>query len=91
MRTFERFLLLLCLCFALASCGSKVSKENLERIKAGMTTEEVKAILGAPTDDKSKELPLVGETGMRVWKDGERAITVTFANGKVLTAHGTKL
>ena len=43
------FILLL---FTLTSCN-KVTKENFDQIKNGMTLEEVKAILGEPSDKKT--------------------------------------
>ena len=43
------FILLL---FTLTSCN-KVTKENFDQIKNGMTLEEVKTILGEPSDKKT--------------------------------------
>lgn len=79
------------LSLALFSCGSKVTKQNLEKIEAGMTVQQVRSILGSPAEDKTKEVPLVGLSGWMVWKSGEKTITVTFGQGKVLTSHGQNL
>lgn len=91
MHTAIRASVLLVLSLALLSCGSKVTKQNLEKIEGGMTVEQVRSILGKPAEDKTKEVPLAGLSGWMVWKDGEKTITVTFGQGKVLTAHGQKL
>ncbi len=49
-----RVLGVLLLCLAAAACGKKnknVTKENLGKIKPGMTVAEVEAILGGPGED----------------------------------------
>jgi hypothetical protein len=69
------------LALALTAC-SKVTHENYQKIKAGMTFDEVKGILGNP--DKCSDA-----LGMKscVWGDEKRHITVGFLGDKVaLTA-----
>ncbi len=65
------------------ACGSKVSEENYAKIKNGMTLEEVKDVLGDPTETPAA----IGIGGMSagayVWKDGDKTITVTMTNDKV--------
>ena len=70
----------------LAGCGGKVTKSNFDQIKTGMTVAEVEGILGKATDTKSGAVNLPGIAGsgsIMTWKDGEKTIAVTFANGKV--------
>lgn len=71
----------------IAGCGgSKVTKENFDKIKTGMTEAEVEAILGKATDSggASASLPGMSVSGtMKVWKDGDKKIMVTFSDGKV--------
>jgi hypothetical protein len=66
----------------LAACGSKVSAENFERIRNGMTQKEVVAILGEPTETSAIS---IGELsgGMATWQDGNTVISVQFVNDKV--------
>jgi hypothetical protein len=68
----------------LAACGSKVSQENFDRIKAGMTKEEVVAILGKPDETSGFSLgTLSGESA--AWTGKAASISIQFANEKVLS------
>ena len=67
----------------LVGCSSKVTQENYDKVQAGMSQDEVKAILGAPTESRDTSLgPISG--GTWVWKGGGATITVQFLGGKVL-------
>jgi hypothetical protein len=71
----------------LAGCGSKVTKSNFDQIKIGMTVAQVEAILGKGTESAGAAGTVAGLTGsgkVVTWKDGEKTITVTFANDKVV-------
>jgi uncharacterized protein (TIGR03066 family) len=69
--------------------GSAVTKANYDKIKGGMTTAQVKDILGKP--DKSEEpsdLSAFGgksTTSFRAdyWESGKKSIIITFADDKV--------
>jgi hypothetical protein len=63
---------------ALMTFGSRVTMENYEKIKADMTEEQVKAILGEPTETTEV-------FGFKVWewKSGDNIIVVEFVNHKV--------
>ena len=81
--------LAMCLGMVLVSCGSKVSQENFDRIKAGMSLEEVKGILGDPTESSGVGLgPLSGTSA--TWKDKDRKISIQFVNGKVTVKNFSK-
>jgi hypothetical protein len=87
------------LCLVLAGCGGgKITKENANKIKPGMSEKEVTDILGPPGEAggglKRPELgDEAGEGGgaasgpkegkTTVWKDGSKSISVTFVDGKV--------
>lgn len=63
--------------------GEKLTPENYDRIRPGMTAAEVNAILGATPANvyRSKTDPrTVGMT----WRSGTRSIAVTFEDGKVI-------
>jgi len=49
----------------LAACSPKsvtLTQENLDRVHEGMSSAQVKAILGVPTDSKDEPIPIVGGT-----------------------------
>src|SRR5947209_8805494 len=77
----------LALCLLLTGCGSKVSKDNFEKIKPGMTQAEVEAILGTGTISNSQaaSVPGMGNLSAKVetWTDGDKQIAVTYMNDKV--------
>ena len=90
MRNFDRAALSVGLALALAACGARLTRANFDRIETGMTAQEVERILGKPTEVDSIELgPLGG--GARVWRDGERSVTITFVNDKVVMKVAEKL
>jgi hypothetical protein len=67
----------------LLGCGSKVTQENFDKIQPGMTQDEVKAILGGPTESSGASLgPISG--GTWVWRAGDATIAIQFVNGRVL-------
>jgi hypothetical protein len=75
------------LLLVVVACGSKVSEDNYGKIKTGMTLEEVKGILGDPTETPAAVGVAGVSAGAYVWKDGDKSITVTLMNDKVsLTA-----
>ena len=67
----------------LFGCNSKINEENYQKVQNGMTMEQVKEILGEPTESKTAGIgPLSGTSA--IWKDGEGAtIDIKFVNGKV--------
>jgi hypothetical protein len=71
---------------ALGGCG-RVSRQNYDKVKAGMTTQQVQDILGKPDETSSGGASVLGVGGTAttmVWKSGNRNITVTFVNDKVV-------
>jgi len=79
-----RALLVGLLIVGLIGCaGSKITKENFDRIKLGMTQEEVQGILGPPTEASGLEIPVFSGT-MSKWARGDTVISVQFVNGKVV-------
>lgn len=90
--------LLLCLlaAFVLAGpigCGSKVSKSNYDKITDGMTMTEVENLLGK--GEKATAGVSVGGISITgdvyAWKDGDKAITVVFKDGKVVGKSSTNI
>lgn len=59
----SRGLVLLAVMLVMSACGTKLTDENLAKVKNGMTSAEVKSILGKPTrSDTAKILGLEGTT-----------------------------
>jgi len=78
-RSFGVVILLLCL----AACGSRLSQENFDKIREGMSQKEVREILGEPVNASGGSvLGLSGEEA--VWRNEKTTITVHFLNDKVV-------
>lgn len=73
---------LLLLLFALAACASKVNESNYGKIEIDMTEEQVKNLLGTPTESSSMNVAGLSGTSSK-WVSKEGTINVQFLNGKV--------
>ena len=63
LRLFCLVLLAALLGAGLTGCaGSKVNKDNFDKIKLGMTQEEVQRLLGPPTEASGLEIPVFSGT-----------------------------
>ncbi|KKL20792.1 hypothetical protein LCGC14_2451920 [marine sediment metagenome] len=75
-------------------CGSKVSKGNYDKIETGMTLAKVESLLGKGTEQASGAW-ILGDTvasgKVLTWTDGNKRISVTFKDDKVLTKAGEGL
>lgn len=86
----HRFLLAVAAAVGLLLVGcapSRVTIENYDQIKDGMSQSEVETILGKPNKTEGGGFSLGDfDAGGRVlvWKDGDRRIIVTIASGKVI-------
>jgi hypothetical protein len=70
-----------------SGCG-KVSKENYDKVEAGMTLSQVEKMLGKGTEKAGVGGAvgnLVGSGRVMTWGDEKRSITITFVNDKVVT------
>lgn len=68
---------------ASAACGSKINRTNFEKVTADMTEEEVREILGPPTE--SSGVSIGGFSGTAsTWKSDDGTISIQFMNGKVM-------
>ena len=68
--------------FVVAACGSKVNQANFDKITTGMTEEEVKKILGPPTETSSMSIAGFSGTSSK-WEGKSGTIVIQFFNGKV--------
>jgi len=67
----------------MACSGAKITQENFDKIKTGMTMAEVKAILGEPADSSSTDVAVISG-GTAMWKGDGITINIQFMNGKVI-------
>lgn len=75
---------------ALDGCArSKINKDNFDKIKLGMTQEEVQQILGPPTEATGLEIPVFSGTTSK-WVQGDTTITIQFISGKVVAKEFSK-
>ncbi|MBO4815901.1 MAG: DUF3862 domain-containing protein [Clostridia bacterium] len=72
---------------------SAVTKENYDKIKEGMTEQEVKEILGEPSSVSENEISGLGKTELKHYQEAFslKAIDVYFNNGKVSMKNWTDL
>ena len=84
LRGLSRLVLVALVIAGLAGCHpTKISKENFDQIKLGMTQEEVQGILGPPSEATGLEIPVFSGTTSK-WAQGDTIITVQFVNDKVV-------
>ena len=67
--------------FLLAACGSRINQANFDKIKTGMTEEEVKKILGPPTETSSITIAGFSGTSSK-WTSKDGTVVIQFFNGK---------
>jgi hypothetical protein len=84
------------LCAALAlmlvGCGSSLmlNQQNLDKVQNDMSQNDVRAILGAPTESKTDPIPIVGGTQTTyTYRNNNDEVVIVFKNDKVQEKHGT--
>jgi outer membrane protein assembly factor BamE (lipoprotein component of BamABCDE complex) len=82
-----RTLLLFTAVAALAAC-SKLTQDNLEKVHNGMSTADVKALLGEPTSSSSGSF--LGQSGTEfVYHTDKSDVKIDFVNDKVIATSGS--
>ncbi len=72
----------------LATACSRLTEDNLQKIHNGMTTDEVKAILGEPTSSQTgSALGLISGTTY-VYHTNTSDVKITFVDDKVIATEG---
>ena len=87
-------ILFMSLLITISGCGVSntiVTKENYNKIKAGMTEGEVISILGEPDSKSESDTPGVGHMAMWHYQLGMKAIDVWLINGSVNSKNWTEL
>ncbi len=72
------------LLFTLTACGSKLTQENVNQIRNGMSYAEVVKLLGEPVSSQGGSAFGIS-TSTSVWRDDEHQVTVVFLNEKVVS------
>jgi hypothetical protein len=69
---------------------STLTQENLDKIQPDMTSEQVKAILGEPTDSKTEPIPIVGGTKTTyTYTNDKDRVVIVLKNDTVQTKEGS--
>ncbi len=77
----------LALLLFLSGCGSRLTAENLGKIQTGMSEEQVRGILGKPTEiGTASFLGISGTTWS--YKQGSSEAKIVFVNGQVFQSSG---
>jgi len=87
-------LLLAVMGMTVMGCGGKVSKDNYDKIKDGMSLADVEKLLGKGElqgGAAGAVANLAGSAKIYKWTDGDKAVTVTFVNDKVTLKAGSGL
>jgi hypothetical protein len=82
LRTFHILTLLFLLVLVLAACRSKINEGHYAKIEIDMTEEQVRSLLGEPTESSSINVAGLSGTSLK-WVGKEGTINVQFLNGKV--------
>ena len=82
-----RLSLVLAVGLSLAAC-SKLTEDNLQKVHNGMTTDEVKAVLGDPTSSQTgSALGIVSGTTY-IYHTSTSDVKITFVDDKVIAMEG---
>jgi hypothetical protein len=97
MKSLQRISLVVFLALAtlgvVAGCNSGVlsplTQENLDKIQTGMSTAQVKAILGEPTSSDTEPIPIVGGTKTTLdYSNANAHVEIVLKNDTVQTKQG---
>jgi hypothetical protein len=86
-RAFHPHLLLVGVVILFLSACSRVTPQNLEKIKMGMSSEQVKAVLGNPSDTLTQGALGLSSTTY-TYKKGTSVVKIVFLNDKVMAKNG---
>ncbi len=69
---------------------STLTQENLDKIQNDMSSQQVKSILGEPTESKTEPIPIVGGTKTTyIYTNDKDRIVVVLKNDTVQSKEGT--
>lgn len=88
MKYFAHVFMSLLMAFVLVACSSKLTNENLDKVKAGMSETEVKKILGNPEKVATSETLGIRGTSY-YYKNGSKEVKILFLNNNVMAKEGS--
>ena len=66
-----------------------LTQENLDKVQNDMSQNDVRGILGSPTESKTDPIPIVGGTETTyTYRNDKSEVTIVFKNDKVQEKHG---
>lgn len=89
-----RYVLCAALSLVLLGCGGgsplTLTQENLDKIHDDMSQNDVRGILGAPTESKTDPIPIVGGTQTTyTYRNDKSEVVIVFKNDQVKEKHGS--
>jgi hypothetical protein len=94
--------MILLISLLLPACQSKVNKANFDKVKEGMTLEEVEKVLGKGSKETGDGSNVAGQFGVAIpsaptsgggdvytWESGTNTIRLTFRDGKLVHKQAT--
>jgi len=69
--------------------GPKLTQAHFEQIHEGMTTAEVKALIGEPTGTLSASLPILGSVTRYTYDDGKSHAELVFRDDRLRVKTGS--
>jgi hypothetical protein len=89
-----KYILCGALALMLVGCGGgsplTLNQENLDKVHDGMSTSDVRNILGAPTESRDEPIPVVGGTKTTyVYRNDKSEVTIVFKNDQEQSKTGT--
>jgi hypothetical protein len=90
----KKYLLFGTLSLALVGCGGgsplTLNQGNLDKVHDGMSTADVRGILGAPTESKDEPIPLVGGTKTTyTYRNNSSEVDIVFKNDQEQSKTGS--
>ena len=89
-----RYILCAALSLVLLGCGGSspltLNQDNLNKIQDDMSQNDVRSILGAPTESKTDPIPIVGGTQTTyTYRNDKSEVVIVFKNDQVKEKHGS--
>jgi len=87
-------ILALAACLALPACKQKLTDANLSCVQMSMSPKEVESILGPPTQQETREMPLQADAKTLpilryVYQQNGKTVTIHFVDGKLIGQEGS--
>ncbi len=81
-------------CLVFPGCQRKLTDQNLGCVKMDMSPKEVESILGQPTQQETREMPLQADVKTLpvlryVYQQDGKTVTIHFVDGKLIGQEGS--